>query len=472
MECGFNSCSTFTKYFIETANKYHLTEAEKTFIKSHQNDEITTLLLQAKKYPNLNIPDLVLQIKARQKAKSKLPEWFENEEIIFPKMLSVEQSSSEITAKFKANLVSGETLIDLTGGMGVDIAYMSKSFKNTFYFEQNTDLLEVTRYNFEQLGIKNVAFVEGNSVEKLSELGFVGLKDLRIEEEEKLSEATPSELGLRNIVPGGLMDFRIEDEGNHTILKSTQCDVSQSKFRHKNTWFYLDPHRRNDTGSKVVKLQDCEPNILAIKDLLFEHTDNILLKASPMLDIDLAVLDLENVSQVYVVAVENEVKEVLFHLQKNKSDEVILNAVNRTKNDSTILSFTKSEEKDARIKLSSPKQYLYEPNAAIMKSGGFRYIAQHFDLQKIAPHSHLYTSEELVDNFQGRVFKIIAVCKLDKKEILKHLLENKANITVRNFPLTVQQIRDKMKLSDGGSEYLFATTDAQNQKIVIVCRKI
>ena len=431
MEYGLNSCSTFTKYFIETANKYHLSEAEKTFIKSHQNDEITTLLLQAKKYPNLNIPDLVLQIKARQKVKSKLPEWFENEEIIFPKMLSVEQSSSEITAKFKANLVSGETLIDLTGGMGVDIAYMSKSFENTLYFEQNTDLLEVTRYNFEQLGIKNVAFVEGNSVEKLSELGFVGLKNLRIEEEEKLS-----------------------------------------KFGQKNTWIYLDPHRRDDTGSKVVRLQDCEPNVLAIKDLLFEHSDNILLKASPMLDIDLAVLDLENVSQVYVVAVENEVKEVLFHLEKNKSDEVILNAINLTKNDSTILSFTKSEEKNARIKLSSPKQYLYEPNAAIMKSGGFRYIAQHFDLQKIAPHSHLYTSEELVDNFQGRVFKIIAVCKLNKKEILKHLSENKANITIRNFPLTVQQIRDKMKLSDGGSEYLFATTDAQNQKIVIVCRKV
>ena len=431
MEYGLSSCSTFTKYFIETANKYHLSEAEKTFIKSHQNDEITTLLLQAKKYPNLNIPDLVLQIKARQKAKSKLPEWFENEEIIFPKMLSVEQSSSEITAKFKANLVSGETFIDLTGGMGVDIAYMSKSFENTFYFEQNTDLLEVTRYNFEQLGIKNVAFVEGNSVEKLSELGFVGLKDLRVEEEEKLSE-----------------------------------------FRQKNTWIYLDPHRRDDTGNKVVRLQDCEPNILAIKDLLFEHTDNILLKASPMLDIDLAVLDLENVSQVYVVAVENEVKEVLFHLEKNKSDKVILNAVNLTKNDSIILSFTKSEEKNASIKLSSPKQYLYEPNAAIMKSGGFRYTAQHFDLQKIAQHSHLYTSEELVDSFQGRIFKIIAVCKLDKKEILKHLSENKANITIRNFPLTVQQIRDKMKLSDGGSEYLFATTDAQNQKIVIICRKV
>ena len=397
---------------IEITNKYSLSEAEKSFIKSHQNDEVTTLLLQAKKYPNLNIPALVLQIKARQKAKLKLPEWFENEDVIFPKMLSVEQCSSEITAKFKANLVSGDTLIDLTGGMGVDIAYMSKNFKKAFYFEQNADLLDVTKYNFEQLGIENVEFLEGDSI---------------------------------------------------FYLKNNILDSS---------WIYLDPHRRDDTGSKVVRLQDCEPNILAIKDLLFEYTDNILLKASPMLDIDLAILDLGNVSQVYIIAVENEVKEVLFHLEKHKSDEVILNAVNLTKNNSTTLTFNKSEEKNASIKLSSPKQYLYEPNAAIMKSGGFRFVAQHCDLQKIAPHSHLYTSEDLVENFQGRIFKIVAVCKLDKKEISKYLTDKKANITIRNFPLTVQQIRDKLKLSDGGNEYLFATTDAQNQKIVIICVKV
>lgn len=359
---------------------------------------------------------MVLQIKARQKAKLKLPEWFENENIIFPKMLSVEQCSSEITAKFKANLVSGETLIDLTGGMGVDVAYMSKNFKKAFYFEQNTDLLTVTKYNFEQLGIKNVAFLAGNSVEKLSE-------------------------------------------------------IPSTNFN-QNSWIYLDPHRRDDSGSKVVRLQDCEPNILAIKNLLFEYTDNILLKASPMLDIDLAILDLGNVSRVYVVAVENEVKEVLFHLEKNTPEKVILNAINLIKTNSATLSFTKSEEKNAGIKLGSPQQYLYEPNAAILKAGGFRFVAQHFDLQKIAPHSHLYTSEELAENFQGRVFKIITVCKLDKKEISKHLSENKANITIRNFPLTVQQIRDKLKLADGGSEYLFATTDTQNQKIVIICKKL
>ena len=392
-----------------------MSEAEKDFIKVHQNDEVTTLLLQAKKYPNLNIPDLVLQIKARQKAKIKLPEWSENEGIVFPKMLSVEQCSSEITAKFKASLVKGETLIDLTGGMGVDMAYMSKNFKKAFYNEQNADLLDVTKYNFKQLSIENIDFISGNSVENFEKLN--------------------------------------------------------THF----SWIYLDPHRRDDTGSKVVRLQDCEPNILQIRDLLFEKTDNILLKASPMLDIDLAILDIGSVSHVYVVAVENEVKEVLFHIQSSLSVGedlgVRLHAINLTKNNQTELIFSKSEEKNATIKLGSPQQYLYEPNAAILKTGAFRFTAQHFDLQKIAPHSHLYTSEKLVEKFQGRSFKIIAVCKLDKKEISKHLTENKANITIRNFPLTVKQIREKLKLSEGGNEYLFATTDAQNQKIVIICRK-
>ena len=401
-----------------------LTEKEKAFIKTHLNDDVTSLLLQAKKYPNLNIPDLVWQIKARQKAKLKLPEWFDNEDIIFPKMISVEQSSSEITAKFKASLVQGETLIDLTGGMGVDIAYMSKNFKKSIYIEQNTDLCEITKYNFEQLKIENVSFVEGNS-----------------------------------------RDFLENNTNNFS-------------------WIYLDPHRRDDTGNKVVRLQDCEPNILEIKDLMFEKTDNILLKASPMLDINLAVAELQNVVNIYVVAVENEVKEILFYLQKSHQEEPIFHAVNLSTtgfsllNSPTayrlkpvVLSFKKSEEKDAVIKMGSPQAYLYEPNAAILKSGGFRIIAQRFDLQKIAPHSHLYTSDVLVENFTGRTFKIEGVCKLDKKEISSYLPENKANITIRNFPLSVKQIREKLKLSEGGNSYLFATTDARNQKIVIVCKK-
>ena len=386
-----------------------LSITEKAFIKNHLNDEPALLLLQAKRHPNLNIPDLVWQIRARQKAKIKILEWFENEEVIFPKMLSVEQSSSEITAKFKAKLVNGETLIDLTGGMGVDVAYMSKSFQKAIYVEQNTALVNITQYNFERLGIENVEFVGENSIDFLE---------------------------------------------SQTL---------------KYTWIYLDPHRRDEVGNKVVSLQDCEPNILKIKDLLFSKSDNVLLKASPMLDINLAVSALQNVVNIHVVAVENEVKEILFHLQKNYQEEPQFHAVNLPNG---TLTFKKSEEKNVVIKIGSPQQYLYEPNAAILKAGGFRFTAQLFDLQKIAPNSHLYTSVDLVKDFQGRTFKVEGICKLDKKEISKYLSDNKANITLRNFPLSVKQIREKLKLSEGGNTYLFATTDAQNQKIVIVCKKI
>ncbi|MDR6562764.1 MULTISPECIES: THUMP-like domain-containing protein [unclassified Arcicella] len=389
-------------------------------MQTHLHDDVNQLLLQAKRFPTLNIPYLVAQIQARQKAKNKLPEWTENLDVFFPKMLSLEQSSSEITAKFKASLVKGETLLDLTGGMGIDLAYMSKGFNKAFYAEQNNELLKVTQHNYQVLGIENIQFIEGNS---------------------------------------------------ETWLKA-----NETKF----SWIYLDPHRRDDTGNKVVKLQDCEPNILEIKSLIFERTDNVLLKVSPMLDIDLAILELKNVSNVYIVAVENEVKEILFYLQKDYHAEANITAINFLKQghfsegkstEQHVFTFQKSEEKTAMIGFSSPQHFLYEPNSAILKSGAFRMVAQQFGLQKIAPHSHLYTSEKLVNDFQGRTFQIKAVCKLDKKEIVKHITGNKANITIRNFPLTVKQIREKLKLNEGGDDYLFATTDAQNQKIVIVCSR-
>ncbi len=335
-------------------------------------------------------------------------------------MISLEQSSSEITANFKASLIAGESILDLTGGMGIDLSYLSKSFENAYYAEQNNELLEITQHNFHVLGAKNVHFIAGNS----------------------------------------------ED-----FLRKTELNFS---------WIYLDPHRRDDTGNKVVKLEDCEPNILKIKDLIFDKTENILLKVSPMLDIDLAILSLKNVKEVYIVAVENEVKEVLFKLEKNYQQEAEINAINFPRQtlaaesklpEKHIFTYKKSLEKSVNISFSSPKQFLYEPNASILKSGAFRTTAQEFGLQKIAPHSHLYTSEHLVENFQGRIFRVKAVCKLDKKEIAKHISGNKANITIRNFPLSVKQIREKLKLNEGGEDYLFATTDSQNQKIVIICHK-
>lgn len=398
-----------------------LSPETRCFIQEHLSDDLNVLLLQAHKYPNVAVREAVAQIQARQKAKYKLPSWFANQDVIFPPLISVEQSSSEITAKFKASIISvaqnserGEKIaLDLTGGMGVDVQHLSTLFRQVHYFEKNIDLAALTEYNLRILGIQHVTFHQGDSI-----------------------------------------DF----------LYETATHFS---------WIYLDPARRGDAQTKVVKLEDCEPNILKVRDLIFEKSENVLLKASPLLDIERAVGQLVHVSDVYAVAVENEMKELLFVLRKNQTQAPILHAVNLLKNgEQSVFSFQKSEDMDAKIEMGSPTRYLYEPNAAILKTGAFRLIAQRFGLVKLHPNSHLYASDTLRGDFPGRVFEIQAVTKLDKQAVKSLLPEAKANITTRNFPLTVQQIREKLGLKDGGENYLFATTDIFNKKIVIITSKI
>jgi 16S rRNA G966 N2-methylase RsmD len=436
-----------------------LTPEIKEFIKNHLQGDVTKLVLQAKKYPEIPINFVALQIQARQKLKQKLPEWTDNENITYISALSTEQSSSEITAKFKAELVAGNLLIDLTGGMGVDIAYMSKSFEKAIYLEQNEDLKTITEQNFEVLALNKIQCFNLNSVEFLrgfeeadsflEEINFnLILNPSPAEKDLTLSDFSPSQQEKENPV-------------NPVILS-------------KKTLIYLDPARRNEQGGKVVLLQDCEPNILEIKDLLFRKADKILLKTSPMLDIDLAVNSLQNVSKVWVVAVDNEVKELLFLIEKNHTQDPELLAVNLSskQKETSIFSFKKSEETACEIEYHLPKKYLYEPNAALMKIGAFKSIAAKYSLKKIHSNSHLYTSDELVNDFAGRVFEIKAIESLDKKRLLLFLPEKKANISVRNFPLTVKQIREKIGVQDGGNVYLIATTNSENQKIVLVCEKV
>jgi 16S rRNA G966 N2-methylase RsmD len=460
-----------------------LTPEIKEFIKNHLQDDVTKLVLQAKKYPEIPINFVALQIQARQKLKQKLPEWTDNENITYISALSTEQSSSEITAKFKAELVAGNLLIDLTGGMGVDIAYMSKSFEKAIYLEQNEDLKTITEQNFEVLALNKIQCFNLNSVEFLrgfeeadsflEEINFnLILNPSPAKKDLTLSNFSPSQQEKKNPV-------------NPVILsKKTLSDFSPSQQEKENsvnpvilskkTLIYLDPARRNEQGGKVVLLQDCEPNILEIKDLLFQKANKILLKTSPMLDIDLAVNSLQNVSKVWVVAVDNEVKELLFLIEKNHTQEPELLAVNLSskQKETSIFSFKKSEETTCEIEYHLPKQYLYEPNAALMKIGAFKSIAVKYSLKKIHSNSHLYTSDELVNDFAGRVFEIKAIESLDKKRLLLFLPEKKANISVRNFPLTVKQIREKIGVQDGGNVYLIATTNSENQKIVLVCEKV
>jgi 16S rRNA G966 N2-methylase RsmD len=383
------------------------------FVQQHAHADVQQLLLNQHKYPNIPVREAALQIQARQKAQHKLPSWFAQTMVCYPSLLSMEQCSSETTAQFKASLTQGHTLIDLTGGMGVDTSAFSHRFTEVVYIEQNTELQEITQYNLAQLGITNVSFVNARSEEWLH------------------------------------------------------------SFSSKADWIYLDPARRNDTGGKVVRLQDCEPQILTLQNLLFQKADNILLKASPMLDIDLALRELKQVATVYVLAVENEVKELLFHLTPSATGEPEIVSVNLPKPPLAAqeFRFQKSEEAAASVTFSGPLAYLYESNAAILKAGAFRSVAARLGLFKLHPNSHLYTSATPVENFPGRNFKLLAVCKLDKKELSRYLPEGKASIAVRNFPMTVADIRKKTGLHDGGDKYLFATTDWQNRKVVLVCVK-
>lgn len=391
-------------------------QEELQFIQTHINDDPSKLMLQASRYPHLPITKLVQQIQARQKAQHKLPDWYANPHLIFPANISVEQCSSQQTAQFKASLINGKSLADLTGGMGVDTAYLSQNFQKTFHFEQNQDLQAVVAYNFEQLGLTQVQFIQGNSIDWL-----------------------------------------------------THHSEPETSF----SWIYLDPHRRDESGGKVFALSDCEPNVVAHQEVLFKFSENILLKASPMLDLEQSIRELSHIKQIWVISVDNEVKEVLFHLEANFHDAPKITCVALHKNQSTqTLSFFKEEELQTGPNLSQPLRYLYEPNVALLKAGAFKLPCTRYQLHKIAPHSHLYTSDTFEPDFIGRSFEVLAVCKLDKKTILPYITNNQANITIRNFPLTVKQIREKLKIQEGGNSYLFATTDFQGQKIVIVCQKV
>ncbi|MFT4031491.1 MAG: hypothetical protein QM669_03670 [Siphonobacter sp.] len=378
----------------------------------HRQDDWQKLLLATGRYPDLPIREIAVQIQCRQKAKHKLPTWAANPDVLFFSSLSLEQSSSERAANFKAALLSGKTFADLTGGMGVDFRACSASFQKAMYCERNLDLAAVTQWNLSVLGdTRQIEWIQGDGMEWLQQ--------------------------------------------------------TSERF----DWLYLDPARRDADHQKVVRWEVCEPNVLDYKDLLLQKSAHVLIKGSPMMDIDLAIRQLADVAAVWVVAVEDEVKELLFHLTKAATEPVIT-AVNLLKSgQEQCLSFRRSEETLKNATYSKPLRYLYEPNAAVLKAGAFKMITNTHVL-KIAPSSHLYTSETLYIDFPGRIFEIEAITKVDKKEVLRLLPEKKANLTVRNFPITVADLRKKLGIAEGGDAYLFATTDIQRAKCIIVCRKI
>lgn len=381
----------------------------KQFINDNLKQDINSLALKKNPFPDYEWSWILNQIQAKQKAEKKLPTWFANDDVIFPSTLSIEQTSSETLAQFKSALISGENLIDLTGGFGVDDFYFAKRFKKVIHCEFQEDLSAIVQHNFKVLNVENIQTVSGDSISYLE--------------------------------------------------KSTE------KF----DWIYIDPARRDDKKTKVFLLKDCTPNVVELHDLLFEKSDNILIKVAPLLDISSILNELKNVKTIYAIGLQNEVKELLIVLEKGFIAQPELIAVNIS-NDGFIHQDTFSLNDAIDSQLSFPLNYLYEPFSSYLKIGVYNHLAIKFKVQKLHKHSHLYTSNELID-FPGRSFKIEQVIPYNKKEI-KFLENTKCNITTRNFPLKVEEIRKKHKIKDGGDVYAFFTTDLNNDKMVVICKKI
>jgi hypothetical protein len=380
------------------------------FINKNIGENVAKLALQKNPFPEIEWISILNQIEAKTKSKTKLPNWFITKNIIFPSKISVEQTSSEKTADYKSGIISGDSIIDLTGGFGVDDYYFAKKIKKVVHCEINPELSNIVKHNFEQLNVKNISCYSGDSLDILAEL-------------------------------------------------KTKWD-----------WIYIDPSRRNDAKGKVFMLQDCLPNVYENIDLYFEFSDSILIKTAPLLDISAGLSELKNVNAIHIIAIENEVKELLWELQKDYSGKINIKTVNILKDKLDFFEFFLNENLEIAT-YSFPQKYLYEPNSAIMKSGGFDEVGSFYNLNKLHKHSHLYTNSTLIP-FPGRIFEIENSISYHKIEMKNYLEGTKSNVTVRNFPETVESIRKKWKIKEGGNQYCFFTTDENDNKIVLICKKI
>lgn len=306
-------------------------------------------------------------------------------------------------------MLSGQNIIDCTGGFGIDDYYFSKNFTTVFHCEINSKLSKIVEHNFNQLGINNINCLCGDSTEILKKL-------------------------------------------------NQQFDA-----------IYIDPSRRNDAKGKVFMLADCLPNVVGLQEFYYQFTETILIKTAPILDLQAGLNELKNVAEIHIVALDNEVKEIVWLIRKNYVESPKIITINIEKKSTTKIEI--SSEYNYQAKYSLPKEYVYEPNVSILKSGKFEAVSELFNLHKLHQHSHLYTSDDLID-FPGRRFKIDTVVPFQKKSIVQHIQNKKLNVSTRNFPIKPDEIKKKYKISDGGLIYAFFTTNLNNEKIVLLCTKI
>ena len=390
-------------------NKNILDKNVQDYISKNLSTNVFEIILKKQIFPRVTNKEIAEQISAKAKSKKKLPTYFNTPNIYFPNKVNIEQTSSEKTAEFKSKIVTGDTMIDATGGFGVDSMYFSKEFKKTVYIEENKELFEIVKVNSNKLGLNNIKHLNDDGIKYVKKIDAV-------------------------------------------------IDL-----------LYIDPSRRNKENKKVHFLSDCTP--LIDYDLIesLQNFKTILIKCSPIIDLKKTINDLKFVSKIYIVGINNEVKEVLFKLNKQSNNDIKIKCIDLNNRELdfefNINDIDNKENNDNSMVL----KYLYEPNSMILKSGAFSLICDRYDVKKLNTNSHLYTSKELID-FPGRVFTVNSVVNYSKRN-LKDLNISKANITTRNFPIDVKDIRKKSKILDGGEDYLFFTTNHLNEQIIIKTKK-
>ena len=400
-----------------------INEATLQYIGMHAEDDVSQLALHPSKDPQVDMAAALQQIAGRQKAKEKLSEWYATEGILYPKKVSMEQCSSSQTAEYKASLVNGNSFADFSGGFGVDTAAFATKFEKGYYVEPQQELCELFQHNCNVLDINNVDIINGTMEENLASVGFVDM-------------------------------------------------------------IYLDPSRRDTHGRRVVSLADCTPNLPEWKSALLERCNTLMVKMSPMIDIYQTLRVLPETHEVHVVAVEGECKEVVF-LMSCRDAKFCVSTTNTTATNTTIVAVDINKNLITRVQTTLETErttlpciaselglYLYEPNAAVMKAGIFNSISRQFQVKKLANNTNLFTSNELREDFPGRVFRIDAVHDFHPRKTAKELSQlASASIAVRNFPLSAEELRKVLKNKDGNACYLFGCMLSDGRKVILQTKK-
>lgn len=450
-----------------------MNQATQDFIRQHQDDDVRQLAFLASKYPEVDMPFALDQIRGRKMARVKLPRWASLEGIIYPPHISMEQCSSESTALYKAELaarllglpVSSSAsfsdfseeigFVDLTGGFGVDFSYIAARLGvKSMYVEHQAHLCEAAKENFGRLSLKNAIVKNGDGIEVLH--SFLPKKDD--------AASADDSLGIIYDQPLSLLKTRL---GLKLI--------------------FIDPARRDDAGNKVVSLKDCTPDVTVLQEEMLSKADYVIIKLSPMLDWHRAISELNHVREVHIISVNNECKELLLVLSaRNMGDMEASSADGEVKhagnlriycvNDAQSFVCDELDMESSPVRIAPPvleeMQYLYEPNASLMKAGCFGVLSDRYDARMLSKNSHLFVSQAPIEAFPGRSFRIIAISSFNKKELKRHLSGiTKANISTRNFPLSVAELRKRLKLKDGGETYIFATTLSDESHVLVITEK-